>query len=255
MWDVKKISSYARNSILYSYLAVAIGLVVVAFVLFTGTPAQTSENDFFTRSEFFFFRLIWAEVLIALLFFGGLLIPFFKNVENSKHIGGGYLVISHQITLSTVISLVILLATIFIPTAAYKITYLKFHIAIQIIIAVVMVLKISMVYFSMAMHSYGLEPLPGDIKKPSDLVLMLKYSEMDGNLNSIQKKRVKKIREWIKYSVPQNGKVAMLPEYRQLVKEIEIFTVSMVNNDFTEFDKAANSIEKNINDIVSKLRI
>ena len=254
MLDVNKINRQAYSAIVFSYLAVAAGLAGIAMVIFREAPEPALETGFFIRSEFFFARLIWAEMLIALFFGGGWLLPFFKVQENQKHIGGGYLVIANHIMLASIVSLAVLLLTIFIPNSAYKATYLNFHIGMQIVIAVVAALKISSVYFSMAGHQADVIPLSDSVKKPSDCVSMLKVAEADGNLTDIQRKTVKKIREQIKYSILENGKITTLAEYRQLVERIEKIIACIEDNKLAEFDESARLVENNITVLINKLK-
>jgi len=254
MLDAKKISRNAVSAILLAYFAVAAGLAAVGLLVFDKVDPQVSSGGFFVRSEFFSLRLIWAEILVAVGFLGGLLMPFIQVWDNREHTGAGYIVISNHIMNTALISLFILLATIFIPVENYRDTFFKFHIAIQIIVAVAAVIKITVVLFSMAGHQDGIESLPDGIKKPSELVLILKVFENDGRLNSDQMKAVKKIRECIKYSIPEQGNISTLPEYRKLADDIERFAADISDGKFTDLKNQVKLMENAVTVISSKIK-
>lgn len=252
MSESKKVNRSAFSAILLSYLFLAVGWAVIGLLVFK--DADTSSTGFFVRSEFFTIRLIWAEVLIALFFFGGLLLPYNKFFENRKHIGAGYLIIAHRVTMAMTISLIILVLSAFIPTESYEGTCFRLHIALQIVIVIIAVIAIASTYFSMAAQLDGIEEFPANVKKPSDLCLMLQNAESNTNLAIDQVKIVKKIRESIKYSIPENGTVTAFAEYHELAETVEKINSGIAGNDLTELEKHSSAIEILINTIVQKTK-
>ena len=116
------------------------------------------------------------------------------------------------------------------------------------------VVKIAVVWFSISAHQDGVVSLPADVEKPAALAVMLKISGQDGQLNDVQKKAVKKVQESIKYSIPEYGKIAELPEYRTLADDVKKLVSDITENDLTDFDNEIKTIEKTIAVIVCKIK-
>ena len=240
-----------RNSlllILFAYVFCAAGIALIGLLLFDRnlTPGR---NEFFIRGEFFFLRLIWLEVLVFIGFTGGMVIPFIRMWTRRNQVGASYLVISDVLIRFVFFSIVILAATVFIKDSAYRMSYWKWHGVFQVLIAGFTAIKIGQVAMAQISHNDEIDFLPENLKTSAELAEMLRRIESDDFLAPDEKKQVKKIREWIKYSIPTAGKVAKDESYLRLVEAVESFVDEIRRHDEQFFESKIRRIESLISEV------
>ena len=190
------------------FVLIMIFAALWGFIMFSDTNAS---NSFFQKTNLFLIRLVWFEVIIAVLWYACT-----GNYLNKIN----FVICSVFFKLS-IYSLIIWAIGCFLPTATTWQGWVWFA---QFVVIVFYVLVLFLLPHMRNLQNDGMEALPYGIKTPDDLVNELQMLEVSGDITDDERNVIKKIREKIKYSLPRVGKISSSQNYQLLAEEIERFS-------------------------------
>jgi len=230
------------SSILTSvvYLIAVTAFFAIGMLLFT---SSAPTDSFWHRSDLFWVRVIWFQLLFAVVWFGAFVIPIRGLLDHRQQIGGGYTAMSATVLNAALLSAIILCVSLFLPQErAYTILPIVF----QILIVVACLIKVMLLKHAQCFQNDGLTPIPQTLKTPEELVAFLELCERQPDLQSETVKQIKRVREKIKYAVPHAGKVATSPRYKETVRLVEDVYQHMMSGSKDQIGADLNTLENTI---------
>ncbi len=115
---------------------VAIAIVIIGMIMFR---IDADASSFWHRSQYFWYRLIWIELIVIFAFYGiinGVLPQLLKKRQQT---GAGYIGIAGAISQATILSFCLWLISLWLPTERF---YFSLEISCQIVVVVVCLIKI-----------------------------------------------------------------------------------------------------------------
>lgn len=175
-----------------------------------------------SRSDYFWYRLLWAEML-NFIFWAGSGVYFTNSTtrnDATSRIGGIAPSVSFTTALYALISFFVMMAHSFFSGGDVAD---RIHLAVQVILLVVGSLVIIFLSISHAGTIDGLEFDHINAPPPKQLHDLLAFHEasLHGDATTTLKGNLKLLREAVNYSLHQSLTLAQLEEYRQLAREIE----------------------------------
>lgn len=222
------------------YPVCVIAFAVIALLLFS---EQEPRDSFWCRSELFFVRLIWFEILFSIGWFAGIAAPVKSLFNHRQQTGGGYLAIISSVLNATVLSMVVLFISLFFPRSRF---YDNLTIVIQICILLFCIVKIFLLKYAQSFQVDGLNVIPANVKTPEQLVGMLMICEQQPIIIDKFAASVRKIKEKINYSLPKSGKIALSENYKHLANSVEVFYDRIMDGDYKDISSDLLDIERNI---------
>ena len=239
--------NYRKNQILaiVLYPICLISFAVIALLLFSDSEP---EDSFLRRSELFYIRLIWFEILFSFAWFAGCIGPIGNMLRYRQQTGGGYAVIAAIVLNATALSILILFFSIFLPRSRF---FDILPVVIQILIIVVCSMKMVYIKYAQAWQMDGLNVIPNTIKTPEQLVAMLVICEQQPIIVDNFSVPIKRVKEKMKYSIPKVGKVSSSESYKDLAILVESFYDKLMAGKYKDISADILAIEKKIIAVVS----
>lgn len=236
-----------KNQILAIILYPICLIVFAAIALLTFSDSEP-EGSFLRRSEFFYIRLIWFEILFSCAWFAGCIGPIGNMLKYRQQTGGGYAVMAATVLNVAVLSMLILFFSLFFPRSRF---FDILPIVIQIIIFIACLVKLVCLKYAQAWQMDGLNIIPTTIKTPEQLIAMLLICEQQSIVVNNFSVTVKRIKEKIKYSIPQAGKVSSSDAYKDLTILVETFYNKLMDGKYDDISSDISIIEKKIISVIA----
>lgn len=219
MLDKQKMGYQPKQLTMWSVLtfcATVLAIFIISLLLF---PANAASDSFWHRGEFFWYKLVWAEVVFCVAWFLGLHDPYSNLLSQRQQTGGAIPAITSSVINACIFSYGILLLSLFLPEKRiYNIVLL----VVQIVVIVITIWRITILNEARFLQQDGIDPIPKNTKQPEELVAQLSILEMNMlKMDADLSWRVKRLREKINYSLPRVGKIATSMRYLSLVNGIE----------------------------------
>jgi len=241
MLQEKQIDTKTKFSLLIAvYPICIISFVAIGLLLFS---EQEPADSFWCRSSLFYIRLIWFEALFSIGWFAGIVEPVRHLLKYRQQIGGGYLAMASSVLNATVLSIIVLFISIFFPRSRF---YDNLPIAVQIGIFLFCVIKIFLLKYAQSCQVDGLNVIPTNIKTPEQLLGMLTICEQQPIVIDKFAIAVKRVKEKIKYSLPQAGKIASSENYKKLAAAVEALHDKIMEGQYDSISTDLLIIERNI---------
>ena len=200
-------------------------------------------DSFWYRSELFTIRLVWFEVLFSVGWFAGIVAPIHHLLKYRQQVGGGYLAITASVINATVLSIIVLFLSLFFPRNRF---YDNLPVAIQIGIFLFCLIKIFLLKYAQSCQVDGLNVIPTNVKTPEQLLGMLTICEQQPIVIDKYSTAVKRVKQKIKYSLPQAGKIASSEHYKELAATIEKLYDEIMDGQYDGISSALLVIERDI---------
>lgn len=229
-------------------LEVALLPIIICVVIIIGGLVFSNNapsDSFFHRSEYYWHRLLWLCIIIStgyLSLFGWVLPQLLKRRQQT---GAGYIGMAGTICQASFMSLILWCVGIALP-----VNYIIWEICCQIIILVVCMAKAYFLFMAQRLQNDGMALIPENVKNSDELCVFLKVIEESSPRPESQKK-IKKLREYIMYSLPRVGRISTVKNYvvlQQLILELYDNQTRIVpdDNHQCEMDEALDKIEATI---------
>lgn len=222
-----------------------IAFAAIALLIFSDSEP---EGSFLRRSNLFYIRLIWFEILFSLAWFASCIGPIGNMLKYRQQIGGGYAVIAATVLNATVLSMLILFFSMFLPRSRF---FDILPVVIQILIILVCSIKIICMKYAQAWQMDGLNVIPNTIKTPEQLVAMLLICEQQPIIADKFSVAIKRVKEKIKYSIPKAGNISTSESYKDLAVLVESFYDKLMAGKYDDISADILTIEKKIITVIS----
>ncbi len=236
-------------------VSVAGWLISALAILGFATLAQPDAG----RSQYFWARLVWAELLVALIWCGVGGFVRSTSMPKADATGGNGLApgLCATIVLYSVASLLLMLFQSFFPDREV-ITRLHWIGQIVLLLGV----GVALVFFNVARFAAasGSEPIPEGIRSPVELCALLRQEEVrfgsnaDSRTRKCVPEKLKVVREGIQFSIPHVGSIGTLPDYVNFAESVEQICKSLsAHNPAIGFDEDhLQKLENELIEIQSK---
>ena len=163
-------------------------------------------------------------------------------LKRRQQTGAGYIGMAGTLCQASFVSLILWGVGIALP-----VDYIIWEICCQIIIIVVCLVKTYFLFMAQRLQNDGMDLIPENIKNPDELCAFLKTIE-ECSVSPESQKRIKKLRESIKYSIPRVGKISSSKNYivlQRLILDLYDNQTKIVSNDEHQCDinNALDNIE------------
>lgn len=227
---------------------VSIVIAVVGILLFS---SDEPAGSFWHRSDLFWVRLAWFELLVAVTWLFGVIVPIGGLLAHRQQVGGSFPVMSAAVLNAAALSLLVLLVSTFLPeTRFFKIL----PVVVQLVIIIVCLAKITFVKQAQDLQNDGVVPIPRTLKSPEELCAFLVICESQPSLAPELAKKLKGVRERIKYSVPRVGKVASSSHYESVVRLVDTTYDQMMSGRREEIGRSLESLDSTITLLISECK-
>ena len=227
---------------------VMIAALVVGLLLFS---SEEPAGSFWHRSDFFWLRLAWFELILSVAWLFGVIIPTKGLFAHRQQVGGGFPVMSAAVLNAAGLSLLVLFVSMFLPENRF---YNILPVVIQIVIAVVCLAKITFIKQAQVLQNDGVVPIPKTLRSPEELCASLVICEAQPGLAPELATRLKGTRERIKYSVPRVGKVASSSHYESVVRLVDTTYDQMMSGQREEARRSLESLDNTITLLISECK-
>ena len=242
------VSKRSGGILLSLYFVCVISFWCVGELLF---DPDTSNQGFWVRSELFYVRLIWFELLFTFAWFGAFIEPIKEIFNRPRQIGGVPVAIAASICNAALLSIVMLVAWLFLPRERF---YDNLPVAIQIIIVVVCLFKIVLLRIAGAAQLAGMDTIPVDIKSPEQLSAMLTICLKQPIVEDKYLKTLECCKNKIDHSLPRVGKIAKSSEYKQLAEKTEELYEALMDANYDHVGKMVSDVEKLIDPAIQSCK-
>lgn len=231
--------------ILLLYPVCLFAFMIIGLLLFS---KNEPVDSFLYRSELFYIRLIWFEILFSIGWFAGFIEPVRNLLKFRQQMGGGYLAIASSVLNATLLSITVLFISIFFPRSRF---YDNLPIVLQVCIFLFCIIKVVCLKYAQSFQVDRLNVIPSNIKNPEQLLGMLTICEQQPIIIDKFSVAVKRAREKIKYSFPKAGKIASSENYKNLASLIENFYDKLMEGNYDDISSDLLLIEKNIVSVIA----
>ena len=222
-------------------------LGVVTFALI-GVLVFRAGNDgsWLCRSEWFWCRLLWFEAIFALFWFAIFGLPFSKMFQERHMTGATHAIVATICLRASLVSFVIWCISSMVPVDT---SFAILPVAIQLLVILYYGTVVLMFPKTQALQVDGMEH-PKDMGLPSPMELSNRLGrielelEMDAELMA-----VKRLKEKIRYSLPNVGRIATCNSYIQLVE-----IVGQMGKGHSTIEKSCREAEKAVGLIVESCK-
>ncbi len=243
-----------RQSKAGSYLWVAFPPIVMITAAIVGLllfSPQEPVGSLWHRSDLFWIRLTWFELILAVTWLFGVIIPFKGLLAHRQQVGGGFPVMSAAVLNAAALSFLVLFVSMFLPETRF---FTIVPVIIQLVIIIVCLAKITFVTQAQALQNDGVVPIPRTLKSPEELAAFLVICEAQPGLAPELARKLKGTRERIKYSVPRVGKVASSSHYESVVRLVDTTYDQMMSGQREEVSRSLESLDSTITLLISECK-
>jgi len=232
-----------RFGFLLAFLSAAVAIPVVGLLAFEKPSPGTV--GFFVRGPYFWPKLIWCEILLAVLCLGGVWQSGGRLLRQRQQTGGGIVVQLVVIAKACYWSLALLLASVFLPDNMQH-----WEVIAQVLLLVITIGFLASLTIARGLQTHGQTPIPPEVKRPDQLVALLASIEpvaagsSPGSVTSL-----KSLKERINYSLPRVGRIASSLKYREIAGEIEALCAAI------ESQNQPSAVNEHISRIDRKLTL
>lgn len=213
-----------RNSLFGTSLTAFIGfavtsIAVIAIPLILNAPAG--------RSEYFWSRIIWTEVLVTLiwLYLSGFIYLVLPKYRSQKGLG------AVLPSLGVVIFVYAFSSFAIMVLAAYFPAFNTVNLVVQICLAAGSIVIVIFIHFSKVAGITGTDQIFDGVASPKELILQIKNQENsiasksinnqgDGDIIATLNNSLKNLRETIAYSIPHVGRFGNSERYQVFSKKV-----------------------------------
>lgn len=211
-------------------IASLIGYAATAAVVFAVPVIMVHSGS---RSEYFWWKILWAEVLALLVwgFLGGFFSYFLSgNKDSQDGIAGVIPALGSVIFLYSGISLILMLGHAWLPK---KEIYDNLHLVAQIVILAGSAVICVFLYYAKSGASAGAPVFPAGVPSPFVLVALLKTAEDQFRSSGLAdlKESTKSLKEKINYVLASAGRINAMDEYIEFTQKVRAFCDRAINMD------------------------
>lgn len=207
-----------NKTLKYSLIA---GWFIMGLAIFSIAILIIPEQS---RSEYFWYRLIWSEALNILLWGSTSLYLLVTNVQKDslKRYGGIAPTISIVTAFYALLSFVIMIVFAWMPVNN---TLSRIHWILQILLLTATAITLVFLSMSRASAASDFESNTTNALTPTELhdLIAVHESSLKDQKTLNLKSNIKQLREIILYSLHENSYLVNLPDYQKLSNEIENF--------------------------------
>lgn len=234
----------------WTLLTCAIAVVVVGMLLFA-SPDGSEHKTFLVRGPYFWQKVVWCEVLLCILWFGGFRVPSDQLSVQRQQTGGGTVVASAAITNACLWSALILFGSVFLPDDQQR-----WFVIAQVLIFVTCLVVVMSVGHARRLQNDGIAPIPADVKDPEQLVAQLTVHERRLIMSNPQLARaIKSIRERINYSLPRAGNISTSSRYLELTRQVDALCAILGSEGADTFPSAhIRELDDSVTRLVAELK-
>lgn len=244
--DVPSETNKATPKIIFGVCIIAFALI--GCLLFT---SDAPADSYFSRSPFFWYRLVWFDLIFVAFWFSFRGNHITKLVSKRQQTGAMHAIIGSLYFKAALYSLVIWgIGSVLPQRSPWNILPIAVQIVLILFYAVI-------IYFSQKIQELqvqGQEIIPDELKTPEQLAEMIYHSEQSANCSQELKSSLKAIREQIKYSLPRAGKIASLQSYRDLVQEVERLLNCIAANEVDKIAANKETVEQKIFTVIGECK-
>ena len=238
--DLQQITPKLRiGRFLWLGMLPATGIVVAVSAVTLFAPDEFPHN-FWHRSDIFWLRLVWFEAIILFAWFFGIVAPSNGLLSQRQQTGGGYPVLSAVVLNASVLSAIVLAISLFLPETRF---FRILPIIVQLVIVAFCWVQAAFVCKAQELQRDEMESVPKVLKNPDQLCAFLTLCERQPDLDPLFARKLKIVRERLKYSVPTVGKVASSEKYERVVGHVEDAYERMMRGERREAEAAIDAIE------------
>lgn len=196
-------------------------LFCLCLIVFAGIGLITfrdyGDGSWLCRTNWFWWRLLWFEVIFAVFWFSIFGFPISRLLQKRTMTGATYAIVATICLRAALVSFVIWGIGSFVPTDT---RFSVLPIVVQLLVALYFGVVVVMFRKTRALQTDGMEqPSKVGLPNPSELVNRLETAErrLESSGDSLI---VKRLKEKIRYSLPSVGRIVGCDAYRQLVERV-----------------------------------
>lgn len=232
-----------RFGFLLAFLSAAVAIPVVGILAFEKPTPGTA--GFFVRGPYFWPRLIWCEIVLAVLCLGGAWQMGGRLLRQRQQTGSAIVVQLVLITKACYWSLALLLASVFLPDNMQH-----WEVIAQALLLVITFGLLASLTIARGLQTHGQTPIPPEVKRPDELVALLASVEpvaVGSSPGCVT--NLKSLKDRINYSLPRAGRIASSLRYREIAGEVQALCAAI------ESQKQPSAVNEHISRIDRKLAL
>lgn len=254
MLDKLRMGPELRTLKVLEYVALSTALISIFLIPVLLFPANEPDDSFWHRGEYFWWKVLWSEVVFTVAWFLGLQIPFRSLMGQRQQAGGAFPAISRSVLSACILSYLILLVTLFLP---HQRIYLVLPIVVQIAVIVVCTFQIFALQHVKSLQQDGIDPIPFSIKQPDEIAAQLLIYERKASAKNPQlAKKLRALSEKVNYSLPRVGRISTSVRYTTIIQNIDALCAQLDNvKDVQSIQPELDIIERDIALLIVELKL
>lgn len=195
--------------VVYAVITLLIVFFSLLFLSPRGAFTLTPNNQLFV------WHLIWLELLFNFLWFDGFVMPIYSMLrkEDRVLVGSGYRVQLRRARSVAGISVLLFLASVVLPSTG---VWQTLTVSAQILVMAFYLVCAMRNLFAQRQQLAGLEKIDPSLPLPADLALTIGAVRRNPALDPALRAAMKNLAEQLQYSLSSRGKIAGVPQYREL---------------------------------------
>ena len=227
---------------------IAIAIATIGIIMFS---EDADASSFWHRSDFFWYRLIWIELILAFGFYGIINGVLPQLLQKRQQTGAGYIGMAGAISQATILSFFVWFISIWLPDERF---YFSLEISCQVVIVVVCLIKFFLLMTAQKLQNDGMELLPQNVRTPDELCVFLEICEKQPSLDKDIVKRIKACKEKIKYSLPRVGNISQSEKYRVVSQKVQDFHDKMMTGDRDNLPEELSMIDGKLQEVIAECK-
>jgi len=224
------------------YLICAVTTTVIALIMF-----RPDAVGYFSQGQYFLHKLVWFQLILMTLFWGGAYSPFRKML--TVKFSGAYPAISAAIFNASIFSILLILISSFVSNK-----HLKIFVALQLLVILVTVIKVFAMSRASDLQKVGMEEIRDNLKKPEVLVAQLTVCERQPELEQETLKLIRKVKDAFQYSLPKVGNIASSALYEQVVEDCDKIYNLMMSGSRENLNALLNNLNNSLTTLALSLK-
>lgn len=209
------------------FICAMMGFALCGLLMF---PPDGAHGTFFSRTNYFWVRLIWFELILMILWHACAGSHLMKILSKRWMTGGVFAIIGASYFSLTFYSFIIWIVGCFLPAS---LPWQMLPLVAQFILILFYAWLLYFLPCTQELQTSDMQAIPLILKMPEDLANAIFTLESTSGLSEESKKALQRIREKIKYSLPRCGKISTSENYKLLVDETEEF-LKLSNGDILD---------------------
>ena len=241
MFRYRQIDTKTKYRVIIAmYPICIIAFAAIGLLLFS---EQELIDSFWHRTDLFYIRLVWFEVLFSAGWFAGIVEPVRYRLKYHRQIGGGCLATISAVINADILSIIVLLISIFFPRNSF---YDYLPIIIQIAIFLFCIVKVFLLKYAQSYQVDRLNAIPANTKTQEQLIGMLTICEQQPIIIDKFSTTVKRIKMKIKTIIPETEEIALSENYKKLATTVESLYDKIMEGQYDSISSDLLQIERNI---------